>query len=193
MSINNKSHKITGSLFLLYFAISMACYFILAAVFQFPDILRVDGTTRFNLFQANQSIIVPTYYFWALTGFLQILMSSMLYSLIERKDALSLTAMVMGILSGVFQLIGFIRWVVFIPLLSSAYQTGEISAELTFFFEKIANGYLGMSLGEHMGNLFLAFWIFLASLSLYRSTVVHKSLARMGGIIGLLFMVSSIS
>ncbi len=137
MSSKIKAYKTAGVIFLVYFLVSMICYFVLASVFEFPDILRMDGEYRFSLFQANQAIIVPTYYFWAMTGLLQVVMATIFYSIIGKKDAVDLTALILGILAGLFQLVGFIRWVVLIPILSEAFQGGEMSKDLIFFMEAV--------------------------------------------------------
>ncbi len=190
MNRDIKTLKVTGGVFLSYFVIAMTCYFVLASAFQFPDILRVEGEMRFNLFRLNREIIVPTYYFWAFTGLLQVIMASLIYVINKKSEAIDILALVFGILSGIFQLIGFIRWVIFIPMLVDAYDSG-VSGELIFFIEKLANGYLGMTLGEHMGNLLLAIWIILVSFRFLSSRFNHKSLGIMGIITGIFFVLFS--
>lgn len=187
MTTQIKQYRTLGILFILYFIISMACYFILAANFNFPDVLRMSAEYRFSLFSENQAVIIPTYYFFAVTGILQVLMAVLFFASAGKKDGLDLSALVMGILSGVFQFVGFIRWVVLIPILSSAYTNGEAAPEVIFFLEKAANGYLGMTLGEHAGNLFLAIWIALISIRLLSVSFAHKSFGIMGLAISVLF------
>jgi hypothetical protein len=51
---------------------------------------------------------------------------------------LNLFALTAGVLSGVFQVLGFFRWVILIPMLSNAYTTKEISSEVIFFLESVS-------------------------------------------------------
>ncbi|MGL1893684.1 MAG: DUF4386 domain-containing protein [Spirochaetaceae bacterium] len=185
-----KTLKVTAVVFISYFVIGMTCYFVLASVFQFPDILREDGELRFNLFRLNQKIIVPTYYFWAFTGLLQITMASLIYVINKKSNVIDILALVFGILSGTFQVVGFIRWIVLIPILADAYHSG-VSSELIFFIEKLANAYLGKTLGEHMGNLLLAIWTILVSIRFLSSKFNHRSLGTMGIITGSIFLLFS--
>ena len=171
-----KTQRITGIIMILYFLLTLISFFVLQAVFEFPDILRASGDHRFELFQKNQTFIVPAYYLWTITGLLQIFMAVQLYSLSTIKNNLGNAAIVAGILSGVFQVTGYIRWIVLVPLLSSGYKSGEIPHNMVFFLEKIMNSYLGMTLGEHLGNLFLGIWLVLLGFQFRNEKIIHKSM-----------------
>ncbi|MBX3494530.1 MAG: hypothetical protein KF899_16300, partial [Parvibaculum sp.] len=45
---------------------------ILAAVFDFPEVLRLPAGERLALFQDGQSVIMPTYWMLAMTGITQV-------------------------------------------------------------------------------------------------------------------------
>jgi len=81
-------------------------------------------------------------------------MAVAIYQLTKKNRLLDLFAVTSGVLSGIFQMLGFFRWVILIPMLSNAYNAREIDSETIFFLEKFANTYMGMTVGEHLGSLF---------------------------------------
>lgn len=191
MNLKLTTKQTTGIMLIIYFLLGMTCYFVLASAFQFPDILRVDGAERFEKFYQGKTIIVPTYYFWTFTGVILIVISVLCFSLSKEKKTYDYLAVISGILSGVFQILGFIRWVVFVPLLSRFYQDSIFPKEQIFAIEQLANSYLGMSVGEHLGNLFFAFWIIFLSLRLKTETHSHSSISNFGIIGGFFFLLFS--
>jgi hypothetical protein len=191
MPTNQKLRITTAGLMLAFIILSTTCYFILADLIQFPEILREATEIRFELFQENESVIVPTYYFWTMTDFILILISVLLFSLNKSRSSFSYMALTCGIISGVFQIVGFIRWVVFIPILSNLQESSSIPLNMVSAIESLANGYLGMTLGEHMGNFFFAFWLYFISSTLQKSARIHVSIAILGKITGVLFGIFS--
>lgn len=177
-------HRATAALLFVQVAILIAGYFILQAAFDFPDILRAPAAERFALFADHQSVIVPTYWIYAMTGLLQVAFSVMLWRVSRVRDtALGQLAVVFGILTGVFQVVGFIRWVVVIPVLVTAIGGGESVASVARL-ESVLNAYGGMAVGEHLGFMAQATWCVLLGLSLLRSDAFDRELAWAGVIIG---------
>jgi len=173
----------TGIIILLQVVISTVCFLILMAVFQFPDILREPSSVRFALFLANQSIIVPTYYFLALTGILQIITSVLLFQLFKKKSTIVTLGVVFGGLTGIFQVLGFIRWSFVIPYLAGL-SAG--SPELIGVLEGAFNSYAGMAIGEHLGFLMQAFWTMFLGIVIFKTKLFSKKLGVAGIIIGAL-------
>ncbi len=185
------SYRMTGTLFLLFLILFLAGYFVLMSTFEFPDVLRMNTQYRFNLFHQNQRVIVPTYYVLTFTAILQVFMAIFIYHVSQSKALLDNIAVGAGIIAGIFKIIGFIRWVVLIPVLSSALNNNEVSTDIIFFIEKIANSYLGMGLGEHMSTLFLGIWIILINIRIYSVKIVTPPLSIIGIITGVLVMILS--
>lgn len=180
---NQSDLKISATLLCLYALLGIVAYSILGAFFDFPEILRKPIAERFALFQLHETIIVPTYYAFAFTGVLQILFSIYLYQVIAGKASSSLAGLTFGVLAGLCQTLGFIRWVVAIPYLTSISATTDVSA-----FEGLLNAYFGMSIGEHLGSLFLAIWLFFISLSMRQADLFDKRLSVIALVSGL-FMI----
>lgn len=171
-----KDYKWTGFVFIAMFGLFMIGYFILMGAFEFPDILRADSAVRFTLFDQNRATIVPAYYLVGFTSVIQIVMAVMWYHLTRSGRLVDIMTLIMGLLCGIFQILGFYRWVAAIPMLSNAYQASEVSNETIFFMEKFANTYFGMTVGEHLGNFFLALWLFGVAIVMMRQTAFDRKL-----------------
>jgi hypothetical protein len=176
-------NKTTAFLFITYAVFVIAAYSILAAVFEFPEILRKPITERFALFHLHESIIIPTYYVFALTGVLQIFFSIYLFKINNTTSSNGLSSLIFGVLAGLCQTIGFIRWVVAIPYLASISATTDVST-----FEGLLNAYFGMSIGEHLGSLFLAIWLGYTFLSMRETNLFDNRLSLLALISGILML-----
>ena len=90
-----------------------AGFTILGVAFQFPDILRVPASERLAAYMARQQVVQPTYWLLAMTGFTQILIAGFVYRAFRDRDrATLLFALIFGILCGILQTLGFIRWAI---------------------------------------------------------------------------------
>lgn len=156
----------------------------LAIVFEFPDILRQTAEYRLTLFTENSGIIIPVYYLLALTGFTQIILSILLHqSFDNQKSSLTLLTTTFGVLTGIFQTLGFIRWPIVVPYFAEAMNSG-VSMDTIAFVEGMLNRYAGMAIGEHLGFLCLAVWTTLLGISMLRHRLFSRGLGWTGIIIG---------
>ncbi len=159
---------------------------ILAVVFEFPDILRQSAEYRLTLFTENSNIIIPVYYLLALTGFTQIILSVLLHqSFDDNKSSLLLLTTVFGILTGIFQILGFIRWPIVVPYFAEA-MNSNVPMETIAFVEGTLNRYAGMAIGEHLGFLAQAAWTTLLGIVMLRHKLFNRRLGWAGLLIGLL-------
>lgn len=189
--ITKKDYKVTGILFILFFVLIIVGNTVLAISFNFPDILRESAADRFTLFRENQGTIVPAYYAMGLTSIIQIFMAVMMYQLTKTGKAIHLAALVAGITSGIFQILGFFRWVILIPMLSDAVASQEIALETIFFLEKFANSYMGMTVGEHLGTSFTGLWLILLGVSFLKNKTYDVKLVWLGLISGVALLIQS--
>lgn len=185
------SYKTTALVFLAFFLLIVVGNLILASAFEFPDILRETPDERFTLFQANQGTIVFAYYLMAITSILQVYMAVAIYQMTQKGRMLDLFAVTSGVLSGIFQMLGFFRWVILIPMLSNAYNTKEIGSETIFFLEKFANTYLGMTVGEHLGTLFTGLWLIILGIVLLQYKTIDKKVSWLGLVSGIALFIQS--
>ncbi len=183
--INN--YQAAAILIIFHILLLNTGFYILMKTFEFPGILRLTADYRLLLFQKNANIIVPAYYLLTLTGFTQIVMSLMMHSIFSStKSGILIIATVFGILTGVFQSIGFIRWVTIIPFISEMQMHSFISKEYASFIEGCFNAYAGMAIGEHLGFLAQAGWTILLSILMRDSIIFKKWQSNLGIFIGVL-------
>lgn len=168
---------LTGHILLLF-----AGFTILAAVFDFPNVLRLPAVERLALFQAGQSIIVPAYWTLAMTGVTQVFLTVLLWrTLGPAAGTVGVLALVFGILTGFGQAMGFGRWAILIPWLAERMTdpaTTEAGREAVALIEGAFNRYAGMLVGEHLSNICWGFWLFFTGLSVRRSDIVDERIGR---------------
>ena len=158
-----------------------AGFSLLATVFEFPEILRQPAPYRLELYLRHQPAVQALYWMLAMTGFTQIAMTVFLHrSFRERSSTVLSFALVFGILTGILQTMGFIRWAVLIPYLAAQMTDPAASAttrEAVALVEGAFNRYAGMALGEHTANLCLGLWTGLLGIAMARARLVDPRLA----------------
>lgn len=180
---------------LLHVALISAGFLILAASFQFPEILRESAQTRLALFTQSQGTIVPAYYMMGMTGLTQIALAVLLHrAFAAPQSALLLLALVAGVLGGAFQAMGFLRWPIAIPYLAQAMAhatTPEAQATVALL-EGTLNRYAGMVVGEHLGFLGQAFWTILVGRAALASRLFSPIYGGVAIVLGILLLVSAL-
>lgn len=178
-------YRVTAVTIIIHVLILSICFNVLVSVFEFPDILRQTAVYRLTLFAEKSAIVVPVYYLLALTGFTQIILSVMLYqSFSNKKSNLALMMMIFGILTGIFQVLGFIRWAIVVPYFVEA-MNNNMPMETIAFVEGTLNRYAGMAIGEHLGFLAQAAWTTMLGALMLRHKLFDRRLGWVGIIIGI--------
>jgi len=134
---------------------------VLAATYEYPDILRRPAGVALDLFAAGGSWLILTWYGFALAA-LALVPLALALSLQPHRvavaPALAIGAGIAGALSGLAQAVGLLRWVFVIPGLAAAHaapgatEATRLAAEGAF---AILNSYGGVAIGEHLGQLLL--------------------------------------
>ncbi|MCP4971386.1 MAG: DUF4386 family protein [Arcobacter sp.] len=181
--MKNNDYSFTAILIIAQVLVSVVAFLVLMAVFQFPDILRENSSVRLALFVKNQDVIIPTYYLLALTGIMNAMIASLIFYLFEKKSAILVLALVFGILTGIFQAIGFIRWSFLIPYLANLQES---SSELIPVLEGAFNAYAGMAIGENLGFVMQGLWTLCLSIAFLQNKYVSNTLGKYGITIGIL-------
>ncbi len=149
-------------------------FFRLQKTFEYPDILRKPTDYILGQFNAGGSRLVVTWYSFALTGLLFIPLA-ILVNQVFAPDALPYMALAttIGVLAGLVQFFGLIRWTFLVPYLAKTYfepnssQATRDSIAVTF---QAFHRYAGMALGEHLGYLCTSLWTALIALALTQSS-----------------------
>jgi hypothetical protein len=171
-----KADKLIGYLLILGALGVFIPYTILTITFNYPDILREDSGAILTRFHEGGSQLIFTWLAFAFLG-LPLLIA---YILLGQKLAMASRhtrwITTIGIISGVAQIIGLLRWVFVVPILSSAYVNADtISSQETIKVVFITvHQFGGVLLGEHIGQLFTVVWTIGISFVLRKTEMIPK-------------------
>jgi hypothetical protein len=168
----------------------------LAAVFDYPDVLRRPTTDVLERFAAGGSRLVLLWWGFALTAVLFVpLVVLLAVALVGADPALLTVGVVIGVLAGVVQFLGLVRWPFLVPYLARIAVDGETSAarrEAVDVVFQSFNRYLGVAVGEHLGYLLTGSWSVLVGIAMTQSTQTPVWLGVVGIAVGAVLSVCSL-
>jgi hypothetical protein len=154
----------------------------LGRTFDYPDILRRPTDEILRRFVAGGRRLILLWYAFALTGVLFLPLALIIGDLVA-NDPLGRASVPFGLIAGIVQLVGLLRWSFLVPHLARAYvapATTGASRDATAVTFESAHRFLGMGIGEHLGYLFTGVWSVLVALALGGSGLVPGLLALVG-------------
>ncbi len=183
--MSSKLYKITAaSLIFLGIYINIP-FSILGVIFDYPNILRQPTGAVLTLFKQGGSTLIATWYAFAMAALLMIVVAKLIHQILkdEHEHLLSI-ATTFGVLAGITQVLGLIRWVFLVPILANTYtdsNANEATKSAAMMVFEGFHQYAGVAIGEHLGQLFTAIWIVLISSAMLNSTIFR----RWQGIVGI--------
>ncbi|MCW7463694.1 DUF4386 domain-containing protein [Leptospira limi] len=169
-------------------------YTLLIMNFQYPDILRQPTDSILSEFHKGSSSLVWTWWFFGISGlplffaYLHLYQNTKVYS-----PLLSLTAVIFGVASLFFQLIGLLRWVFVVPILSNLYfdpNSSEIMKEVVLINFQTIHHLFGVLIGEHLGQLFIILWMLLLSIVLRKNQIFPKWISNFGMVSAFIYLLA---
>ena len=178
--------RATGLLLIAVPLIFTAGFTGLQMTFEYPDILRHPAgevLTRFAAAGADLHV----YWYLMMAAALAMIPATIGLGLHlwERDRYLAALSIGAGLLAGLVQALGLLRWVLLVPGLAAGYvapDASEAQQQMAAALFDAANRYLGMGVGEHFGYLFTAAWTLFVSALIARQ---HRYIAGIGAIIAL--------
>ena len=174
----------------LWFNVTFA---LLGKRFDYPDILRKPATEILDRFRAGGSPLILLWWVFMLSGLL------LIPAVVLLGQALGFTGIVplavtIGVLAGLVQMLGLLRWVYLVPSLAGthadpALAIGEREANLALF--RAMHRYLGVGVGEHLGYLFTGLWSVLTGVAIVGTDLIPVWLGWVGVFVGVGFIVGS--
>src|SRR5215216_4312496 len=130
----------------------------LAARFDYPDVVRRPTAEVLAAFGAGGTRLVLTWWAFALTAVAMVPLVVVLSGALAGVDATLLTlTTTVGVLAAAVQFLGLVRWPFLVPYLARE------AVDVTF---QAFNRYLGVAVGEHLGYALTGAWTLLAGVAL---------------------------
>ncbi|WP_024288334.1 DUF4386 domain-containing protein [Cellulomonas sp. KRMCY2] len=179
---------LTGLLLVVVPLAFNVAFALLAARFDYPDILRRPTAEVLAAFRAGGTSLVLLWWAFALTAVLMVPLVVLLSEAIGDGDRglLAVTTTV-GVLAAAVQFLGLVRWPFLVPYLARADDEPDASEArreaIDVVFQSF-NRYLGVDVGEHLGYALTGAWTTLVGIALARSAVVPSWLGVVGVVVG---------
>jgi hypothetical protein len=145
---------------------------VLARRFDYPDILRKPTEEILARFRAGGSPLILTWWAFMASGGLLVAVAVLLSRVLgPQAPTVSAIAVVVGVLAGLVQVLGLLRWVYLVPALARMDADPDVSeatraaTEVTF---RAFHQYLGVGVGEHLGYLLTGAWSALVGIAILR-------------------------
>jgi hypothetical protein len=182
--------RLAGALLIVAPVLFTACFTLLQMMFEYPDILRQPTAAVLTKFAAGGAGLIAVWYAITLSALLFVPVSVLVHQTLRahQPPAYLPVATTFGVLAGLVQTLGFIRWPFLVPHLASTYLDPASSeatrAAVVVVFEAF-NRYAGMAIGEHLGFLCTGVWTFLIAAALWKTRFIRLWLAVLGMILAI--------
>jgi hypothetical protein len=170
-----------------------ATFALLGKRFEYPGILRRPTSEILERFRAGGSSLILLWWTFMLSGSL-LIAGAVLLGQVLGFDGVVPLATTFGVLAGLVQMLGLLRWVYVVPLLARAYTDptlGPEQREVEAAVFRALHHYLGVGVGEHLGYLFTGIWSMLIGVGVIQGTAVPTWLGWPGIVIGVGLVVGS--
>jgi hypothetical protein len=167
-----------------------ACFTLLQQLFEYPDILRQPTGDVLTKFVAGGSPLVAVWYVLTLTAVAFIPLTLLVHRVLAERDApvLLWVATAFGVIAGLAQTLGFLRWPFLVPHLAHSYLAPGASdaqrAAAAMVFEAF-HRYAGMGVGEHLGYLSTSLWTVLIAVVILRTGILPRWIGASGALLAL--------
>ena len=185
---NNRALRVLTGVLLILTPIAFNVFFTLLSVtFEYPDILREPTGYVLRNFDAGGRELVAIWYGFMMTAVLFVPLAILVHKALVREDTPYLAvATAFGLVAGVVQFLGLVRWPFLVPYLADTYLDHASSAatrESVAVVFQAFNHYAGVGVGENLGYLFTGLWTALVALAMFGSALPFKRWLALLGVV----------
>jgi hypothetical protein len=170
---------LTGLLLILTPIAFNVFFTMLSMTFEYPDILREPAGDVLRKFDDGGTGLIATWYGFMLTAVLFVPLAVMVHKVLVRPDTPYLAvATAFGVVAGIVQFLGLVRWPLLVPYLADTYldpASSESTKESTLVVFEAFNRYAGVAVGENLGYLFTALWTLMVALAMFGSELPFRT------------------
>jgi len=171
-----KTEKIIGLLLVLGAISVFIPYTILTAIFDYPGILREDAGVVLTRFHAGGAQLIWVWWAFAILGLPLLIAYILLGQYLEGKWRWAKVATTLGVISGIVQIIGLLRWTFVVPVLANSFVNADNEAtkeSIKVVFQAV-HQFGGVLLGEHIGQLFTIAWTVMMSAAFSKLNLIPR-------------------
>jgi hypothetical protein len=177
--------RLTGLLLMASGLLLIVCFELLRQAIQYPDVLRAGTAHILELHAPGRAGLLPLLWYGMALGSLIMLLGNLLlhYCLQALRVPYRGFITAVGTLAALFNVLGYLRWVFLVPALAAAYTDPQASAATRDAVQVVFQAfhlYLGVTVGEHLGFLFLGLWGTALSVALWQTAAFPSWLSGLG-------------
>ena len=189
-----KSEKLIGLLLITGAVGVFIPYTILTMTFEYPDILRQDAGVVLTKFHEGGSSLIFTWWAFAILGLPLLIAYILIGQKLEGTLGFIKWVTTLGIISGIVQIIGLLRWVFVVPVIASNYVTAtdaatQATAKMSF---QVIHQLGGVLLGEHLGQLFTIIWTIMISVAFMKLKMFRKWVSLLGIFSSIIYLLAQL-
>jgi hypothetical protein len=179
-----KLTTLTGLLLVVVPLAFNVTFFLLQRAFEYPNILRKPTDYVLRRFKEGGTPLRRLWYAFAFSAVLFTPVPVLVQQLFE-PDApwFLVVGSAIGVLAGVVQVLGLIRWPFLVPSLAELYTQPEATQatrdSVVVVFQAF-HRYAGVAIGEHLGYLFTSTWTILLCMAIVQTEVVNPLMGWLG-------------
>ena len=184
---------LTGVLLIVLPVAFNVAFAALAKAFDYPDILRRPTSEILDRFRAGGPRLVTLWWAFAMTALAFVPAAVLVSDVVDGNPTVLRLAAAVGVLAGLVQLLGLLRWPFLVPYLAredvDASPARREAVDIVF---QAFHRYLGVAVGEHLGYLLTGAWSVLVGVALTQASTAPAWLGGLGIAVGALLMMCSL-
>ncbi len=179
-----ESRLLTGLLLVIVPIAFNVTFLLLQRAFEYPDILRKPTDYVLRRFQEGGMPLRRLWYAFAFSAVLFTPVPILVQQIFQPASPWYLAVgTAMGVLAGVVQVLGLIRWSFLVPSLADMYtqpKASQATRDSVVVVFQAFHRYAGVAIGEHLGYLFTSTWTILLCIAIIQTNMVNSLLGWLG-------------
>jgi len=167
-------------------------YIVLSSTFEYPDILRQDPGIILTKFNEGGGSLILTWWLFAILGLPLMIAYILLGQQLETKWSNAKWVTTIGVISGIVQIVGLLRWVFVMPAIAHNYVTASDAATKAAAVSafQTMHQFGGVLLGEHLGQLFTVIWTIMICVAFLRLQLFSSWVSWFGIVASVIYFIA---